>query len=62
LFRAGFVASAHGPPQLSWRAAGARSNELCDGRPSFVEADLAYWLGTVGRFCPWASYVYAEKG
>ncbi|MDB5753515.1 MAG: hypothetical protein JWP65_3936 [Ramlibacter sp.] len=34
--------------------------ELCDGRPSMVEADLGYWLGTVGRFCPWSSYVHAE--
>lgn len=34
--------------------------ELCDGRPSMVEADLSYWLSTVGRFCPWSSYVHAE--
>lgn len=34
--------------------------ELCDGKPSFVEADLNYWLNTVGRFCPWSSYAYAE--
>jgi hypothetical protein len=34
--------------------------ELCDARPSMVEADLGYWLRTVGRFCPWGSYVYAE--
>jgi hypothetical protein len=34
--------------------------ELCDGRPSMVEANLDYWLNTVGRFCPWSSYVYAE--
>jgi hypothetical protein len=27
--------------------------ELCDGRPSFVQDDLDYWLNTVGRFCPW---------
>lgn len=27
--------------------------ELCDGRPSMVEADLDYWVDTVGRFCPW---------
>lgn len=31
--------------------------ELCDGRPSMVEADLAYWLGTVGQFCPWGAKV-----
>lgn len=27
--------------------------EVCDGRPSFVEEDLEYWLNQVGRFCPW---------
>ena len=34
--------------------------ELCDGRPSMVEADLGYWLRRVGSFCPWGSYVHAE--
>lgn len=34
--------------------------ELCDARPSMVEADLAYWIGTVKRFCPWTAYVHAE--
>ncbi len=33
--------------------------ELCDGIPSFVEADLAYWIGTVGAFCPWTSQIVA---
>lgn len=31
--------------------------ELCDGRPSLIEADLDYWLDTVGQFCPWGAYV-----
>ena len=31
--------------------------ELCDGRPSMVEADLDYWLGTVKQFCPWGAKV-----
>ena len=31
--------------------------EVCDGRPSMVEADLSYWLDTVGRFCPWGATV-----
>ena len=31
--------------------------ELCDGRPSLVEADLAYWFGSVGQFCPWGALV-----
>jgi hypothetical protein len=26
--------------------------ELCDGKPSHVEADLDYWVETVGFFCP----------
>ena len=34
--------------------------ELCDGKPSAVEADLVYWLNSVKSFCPWSSYVYAE--
>lgn len=33
------------------------SIEVCDGRPSMVEADLDYWLGTVGQFCPWGAKV-----
>jgi len=37
--------------------------ELCDGTPSLVEADLDYWIGTVGRFCPWsAQLVSVEDG
>ena len=31
--------------------------EVCDGRPSMVEADVSYWLDTVGRFCPWGATV-----
>lgn len=34
--------------------------ELCDGRPSMVEADLTYWVGTVGAFCPWGAKVIAR--
>ncbi len=29
--------------------------ELCDGRPSYVEADLDYWVDNVGAFCPWGA-------
>jgi hypothetical protein len=36
------------------------SVELCDGISSHVEADLSYWLNTVGSFCPWNSYVLKE--
>lgn len=31
--------------------------ELCDGCPSFIEEDPDYWLGTVGRYCPWSAEV-----
>lgn len=33
------------------------SIELCDGRPSMVQADLDYWVDTVGMYCPWAARV-----
>lgn len=35
------------------------SIELCDGIPSFVEENLAYWLNTVHNYCPWGSKVIA---
>ena len=31
--------------------------ELCDGCPSHLEADKAYWLGTVRQCCPWSARV-----
>ena len=31
--------------------------EVCDGRPSMVEADLSYWIDTLGQFCPWGATV-----
>lgn len=34
--------------------------ELCDGKPSFVEAELDYWLNTVQTYCPWSSRIVAE--
>ena len=33
--------------------------ELCDGRPSYVEANKDYWINTVGTFCPWSAIVTA---
>ncbi len=27
--------------------------EVCDGKPVDIEADLEYWLNTVGAYCPW---------
>ena len=35
--------------------------EVCDGRPSMVEDDLAYWLGTVKQFCPWGARVVRRE-
>ncbi len=29
--------------------------ELCDGRPSDLDADLSYWVDTVKRYCPWGA-------
>ena len=34
--------------------------ELCDGRPSMVQADLTYWIGTVRQYCPWGARVVAR--
>jgi hypothetical protein len=36
--------------------------EVCDGRPSAVEADKPYWIGRLGYFCPWTSVVEGEVG
>jgi len=33
--------------------------ELCDGLPSHIEANKAYWLGTVKSYCPWSAVVTA---
>jgi len=64
----GRLGAGHGGTNLSWSwhidperwDLVEDSIELCDGRPSFVEADLDTWLGTVGQFCPWSSFVVAE--
>src|SRR4030088_2680953 len=36
------------------------STEVCDGRPSYVEQSIDYWVDTVQRFCPWGSFVKQE--
>ena len=36
--------------------------ELCDGRPSDVQADIDYWVDTVGRYCPWGGRIVSEIG
>jgi hypothetical protein len=66
LFPVGGIASGSGGVNLAWSwhfndaTLSEVAIELCDGRPSFVEADLNYWLNTVHSFCPWSAYVYAE--
>lgn len=35
--------------------------ELCDGRPSLVEEDVEYWLGTVKQYCPWGAKVVRKE-
>jgi hypothetical protein len=67
LFPAGSIRSGNGGYNLDWSwhftsdvALAEVSIELCDARPSMVEADLRYWLRTVRSFCPWGAYVAAE--
>ena len=35
--------------------------ELCDGRPSMVQADLDYWIDSVKQFCPWGATVVSRN-
>jgi len=52
-------------PQWTWQVDPAdvvfadAAIELCDGLPSHIEADKAYWLGTVRSYCPWSAVVRA---
>lgn len=34
--------------------------ELCDGRPSYVEENVDYYVDTVKRYCPWGARVVSE--
>jgi hypothetical protein len=29
------------------------ATEVCDGRPSYLEANLSTWIQQVGNYCPW---------
>jgi hypothetical protein len=66
VFPAGPIAAGDGGVNLDWGwhftdlSLVESAIELCDGRPSMVQADLSYWLGTVKTFCPWGAYVAAE--
>jgi hypothetical protein len=35
--------------------------ELCDGRPSYVESELEYYLESVKFYCPWGVTIIAEQ-
>jgi hypothetical protein len=35
--------------------------ELCDGTAKMVDRDTAYWVETVGSFCPWSGEVVKLK-
>lgn len=67
LFPSGRIRGGDGGTNVGWSwhfTAGVElaevTIELCDARPSMVEADLRYWLRRVGSFCPWSAYVFAE--
>jgi hypothetical protein len=34
--------------------------ELCDGRPSYVEQNVDYYVDTVKAYCPWGARVLGE--
>lgn len=34
--------------------------EICDGRPSFVEEELEYFLDEVKYYCPWGATIVEE--
>lgn len=34
--------------------------ELCDGRPSFIQERLDYWIDTVRTYCPWSARLVRE--
>lgn len=67
LFAAGSIAAGNGGHNQPWSwhftslTLTQVSIELCDGRPSMVEAGLDYWLNTVKSFCPWGSYLHAVQ-
>lgn len=66
LFPAGAIAAGNGGFNLNWGwhftdiSLVENAVEVCDGSPSMVQANLAYWLNTVRNFCPWSAYVDAE--
>jgi hypothetical protein len=55
------IAGADCDPQWTWHPDPAKVQfadatiEVCDGRPSDIENDQTYWLGTVDSYCPWSA-------
>jgi hypothetical protein len=37
----------------------AATIELCDGRPSFVQAHIGEYVDVIGRYCPWGARLVA---
>ena len=35
---------------------------VCNGEPEDIEADLDYWINTVGQLCNWSSFIKDEVG
>jgi len=35
--------------------------ELCDGRPSHIESDVAGWIRRVKQYCPWTAVVVRRR-
>jgi hypothetical protein len=56
----GAGAGAHNTP-FSWHLDPAdvemadQTIELCDGAPSYVEANLTEYVEVIGRYCPWGA-------
>lgn len=66
LFPIGPLATGNGGYNLNWGwhytdyTLTETAIELCDGTPSYVQANLTEWLATVKSYCPWPAYVVAE--
>lgn len=37
------------------------TTEICDGLPSYVNANIDEWIKSVGRFCPWRAKLLDVK-
>lgn len=63
LFPNGRIARGHGGYNEPWSwhfvpdqwALAEVSIEVCDGTPEYVEANIAYFVDTLGQYCPWGA-------